>query len=135
MEQAPKLPEPKDNKDLFENLIPTQFKALTDDQKAKLKGINAVMQFNIMGEGGGTWSMEIKDGAPTVTAGENPNAKFKIVANQKDWWDVVTQKVNAQQSFMSGKMKFLGDMSQVMKFMPVMQSVFGMGGKPGAGPT
>ena len=35
----------------------------------KATGTNAVIQYDVSGEGGGTWSAVIKDGACTVSSG------------------------------------------------------------------
>jgi len=95
-------------KETFE-MMPSRFKA---DRAA---GTDAVIQYDVSGEGGGTWNATIKDGACTVKegAGTNPNLTLQIAA--QDWLDMLSGKQNGQMLFMSGKLKIKGDMGLAMK--------------------
>jgi putative sterol carrier protein len=88
----------------------------------KASGTNAVVQYDVSGEGGGTWHAVIKDGACTVTPGAatNPNLTLSIAA--QDWLDMLTGKQSGQMLFMSGKLKIKGDMGLAMK----LPSMFAM---------
>jgi putative sterol carrier protein len=81
----------------------------------KASGTNATIQYDIGGEGGGTWNAVIKDGACTVNEGAatNPNLTLSIAA--QDWLDMLTGKQSGQMLFMSGKLKIKGDMGLAMK--------------------
>jgi len=78
-------------------------------------GTNATIQYDVSGEGGGTWHAVIKDGACTVAAGSatNPNLTLQIAA--QDWVDMTSGKQSGQMLFMSGKLKLKGDMGLAMK--------------------
>jgi len=78
-------------------------------------GTNATIQYDISGEGGGTWHAVIKDGACTVAsgAGTNPNLTLSMAA--QDWLDMTSGKQSGQMLFMSGKLKLKGDMGLAMK--------------------
>src|SRR5215813_7146502 len=91
-------------KETFE-MMPSRFKA---DRAA---GTNATIQYDVSGEGGGTWNAVIKDGACTVTPGAaaSPNLTLSIAA--QDWLDMLS----GQMLFMSGKLKVKGDMGLAMK--------------------
>jgi putative sterol carrier protein len=84
-------------------------------------GTNAVIQYNVGGEGGGTWNAAIKDGACTVKEGAatNPNLTLDIAA--QDWLDMLSGKQNGQMLFMSGKLKIKGDMGLAMKLGSMFQ--------------
>jgi putative sterol carrier protein len=62
----------------------------------KATGTSAVIQYDVSGDGGGTWNAVIKDGACTVNQGAAPTP-------------------NLQMLFMSGKLKIKGDMGLAMK--------------------
>jgi putative sterol carrier protein len=81
----------------------------------KASGTNATIQYDIGGEGGGTWNAVIKDGACTVNEGAatNPNLTLSIAA--QDWLDMLSGKQSGQMLFMSGKLKIKGDMGLAMK--------------------
>lgn len=89
--------------------MPSRFRA---DRAA---GTNAVIQYDISGDGGGTWHAVIKDGACAVNPGPGTNPNLTLQVGAQDWIDVTTGKQNPQMLFMSGKLKLKGDMGLAMK--------------------
>ena len=87
----------------------------------KASGTNATIQYDVSGDGGGTWNAVIKDGACTVSqgAGTNPNLTLQISA--QDWLDMLSGKQSGQMLFMSGKLKVKGDMGLAMKLGSMFQ--------------
>ena len=85
-------------------------------QPEKAAGIDAVVQFELTGEGGGSYYMSIKDGKVDVQPGAAPNPKMTISATAQDYADIATGKLNAMAAFSSGKLKVGGDMMFAMKF-------------------
>jgi len=87
----------------------------------KSAGTNAVIQYDVSGEGGGTWNAVIKDGGCTVSQGPatNPNLTLSIAA--QDWLDMLSGKQSGQMLFMSGKLKVKGDMGLAMKLGSMFQ--------------
>jgi putative sterol carrier protein len=81
----------------------------------KAVGTNAVVQYDIAGEGGGTWHAVIKDGTCTVTPGPAPTPNLTLSMTAQDWLDMVSGKQSGQMLFMSGKLKLKGDMGLAMK--------------------
>jgi putative sterol carrier protein len=92
------------------------FDAMASRFKAdRAAGTNAVIQYDISGEGGGTWHAVIKDGACTVAAGAGTNPSLTLQMAAPDWLDMTAGKANGQMLFMSGKLKLKGDMGLAMK--------------------
>ncbi len=100
-------------KEIF-NAMPTQFNA------DAAKGMTSVIQFNLGGDGGGSYYIEIKDGACKVSEGSHASPNMTMTMAASDYVDMITGKLNGQMAFMSGKLKIAGDMSLAMK----MQTLF-----------
>ena len=81
----------------------------------KAEGMEAVVQYELSGEEGGEWVINIKDGACTVEEGVAENPKMTLTADAQDYKDVVLGKQNAMQAFMQGKLKLKGDLNLAMK--------------------
>ena len=89
------------------------------DQNAA-KGLNATIQFNLSGDGGGAWYLSVKDGAVTVHQGSVSSPNMTMAMTAQDYVDMNSGKLNPQVAFMSGKLKISGDMGLAMK----MQTLF-----------
>ena len=86
----------------------------------KAPGVNAVIQFDLGGAGGGQGYLTIKEGAIEAHDGTFENAQMTLTATLEDYYAVVSGKVNPMQAFMMGKIKVKGDMGLAMK----MQTMF-----------
>lgn len=101
--------------ELFEKM-PSQFQA------DKAGDMNAVILFDLSGEGGGQWNVKIADGACDINEGTVDSPKATVRMDAGDYKDMITGKLNPMMAFMSGKVKVEGDLNSVMKF----QQLFGM---------
>ncbi len=84
----------------------------------KAKTINAVYQFNITGDQGGTWTVDCTAAESKAGAAANPGCTITI--GDKDFVDLVQGKLNGQMAFMSGKLKVAGNMALAMKLQQVL---------------
>jgi putative sterol carrier protein len=100
-------------KEIFDNM-PNRFNA------DAAKGVDAVIQFKLTGDGGGDYHVVVKDGACSVAAGAHAAPKMTMTIAAQDYVDMSTGKLNGQMAFMSGKLKIAGDMGLAMK----MQTLF-----------
>ena len=87
----------------------------------KAAGTNATIQYDISGDGGGTWNAVIKDGACTVNSGAAPSPNLTLQIAAQDWLDMLSGKQSGQMLFMSGKLKVKGDMGLAMKLGSMFQ--------------
>jgi putative sterol carrier protein len=88
--------------------------------KEKAAGMNAVIQFDITGDGGGRWYASIVDGALTVVEGLHADPQLTLSASAPDYIDISTGKLNGQLAFMTGRLTARGNLALAIK----MQSVF-----------
>lgn len=87
---------------------------------ANAAGLNAVLQLDLSGEGGGQWHLDIADGTLTVVEGIASNANMILNMDAADFLDMLNGIASPMNLFMSGKIKIKGDMNLAMK----MQSMF-----------
>ena len=73
------------------------------------QGVDAVFQFEITGDGGGNWSVVVKDGACQVQEGTHDSPSVTLTMSGETWLGMVNKQVNGMQAFMSGQLKASGD--------------------------
>ena len=89
-------------KDIFAR-IPEAFQA------DKAAGVEAVFQFEISGEAGGSWNVTVKDGTCEAAEGTHPNPTTTIKMADEDFVKLIKGELNAMSAFTSGKLKVEGD--------------------------
>ena len=77
--------------------------------------MKATIQYDIIGEGGGTYHVDVTDGKCSVQQGAAASPNLTLTMAAPDWLDMVGGKLNGQMAFMSGKLKIKGDMGLAMK--------------------
>ena len=97
------------------NKLPDNF----DFEKAK--GINALVQFSISGEGGGEWAVNVNDGHITVEQGKHPQLKSTIKASADDAVILIKGRLNSLYAFLTGKVRAIGDIGLGMKLLNLIQ--------------
>jgi len=88
--------------------------------KEKAVGMNAVIQFDIGGDGGGQWHAVIDDGKLAVIEGQHPSPQLTLSASAQDYIDISTRKLNDQLAFMTGRIRAKGNLALAIK----LQSLF-----------
>ncbi len=102
---------------IFSEDLPNKLSANPDSTAA-----NAIYQFNIDGDAGGTWVVDLTKDADYVTEGESDGAQCTITMKESDFVDLWTGKLAGPQAFMMGKLKIKGDMGLAMKLQSFLGS-------------
>jgi len=103
-------------KDVFDRHLPEKFKAKPD----LVTRINAVYQFEIGGDGGGSWSVDLTTPGGAIASGAAPGARCTVRMTGADFLAIVNGKLNPQMAFMSGKLKIQGDMGLALKLQQIL---------------
>lgn len=109
-----------DIQNLFNNDLPAML-AKNPDQA---KQIGAKYQFNVTGEGGGEWFIDVSDSGPKVEAGNPGTAECTMTMTAEDFQKVYENpQANGMQLFFAGKLKVSGNQMLAMK----LQKLFDLG--------
>ena len=73
------------------------------------QGLDAVIQYDISGDGGGNWTIIIKDGACQVQEGTHEAPSVTLSMSDETWLQIVNKETNGMEAFMSGQLKVSGD--------------------------
>jgi putative sterol carrier protein len=85
------------------------------------KGVKAVYQFELAGDGGGTYHVTIDDGTMQVAEGASPSPSTTIKMTADDYVQMVNGKLSGTMAFMKGKLKVTGNVLLAQKmqaFLP-----------------
>ncbi len=86
-------------------------------------GLDAVIQFDLSGDGGGVWHAAIRDGGIAVQEGAHDAPTMTVSLEADDFLDLIAGDLDGATAFMSGRLRIDGDMSLAMR----MESLFRMG--------
>lgn len=87
---------------------------------AAAKGLNAVYEFDLSGDGGGKWQIIINDGKCRVEEGQHPSPNITISMSAQDYLDMTLGKLDGEEAFMSGRLRISGDLQLALR----MQDLF-----------
>jgi putative sterol carrier protein len=99
----------------FTDTIPTNI--ARDPERAR--SVGAVFVFLITGEGGGTWTVNLKD-APGVVEGDTGEAECTIECTSDTWRRLSDQPASAMQFFFQGELKVTGNAMLATKLQAVI---------------
>lgn len=86
------------------------------------RGIAAVINFVLSGDGGGDWAVIIRDQTCTVNTAKVANPDLTLYAKTQDILDLFTGKLDATRALLFGKLKMDGDMRLAMKLVDLFDT-------------
>ncbi len=105
-----------DAKTFFTDKLPKQLEASPD----KAKEIGAIYAFNVTGDGGGSWTANLKD-AIGVVEGATADAECTIDIANEDFEKVLDDPNAGMQLFFEGKLKVDGDPMLATKLQEIFK--------------
>ena len=87
---------------------------------SKLAGINAVIAFDLTGEGGGKWTVTLAEEGAKLEEGETASPNMTLSMDTQDFVAMSNGELNAMAAFMQGKIKISGDMSLAMRLQSLL---------------
>jgi putative sterol carrier protein len=85
-------------------------------QPAKAVNLEAVIQLELTGDGGGNWEIRIANGTVALSDSRAESADLTLSMAASDYLALTRGEVNPMNLFMAGKIKLQGDMSLALKF-------------------
>src|SRR5256885_6328726 len=98
-------------KQYFEEKIAKKLQGNPDISKA----VNSTYEFNITGDGGGVWTVDLTKEPGTVTAGSTRTAQCTVTCASGGFMNIVSGKKNPPMAFLNGQLKNKSDKGLAMK--------------------
>ncbi len=96
---------PKNAKHLFDELIPDALKKYPE----RAKEVNAIYGFNITGDGGGEWTVDLKSEPPAIVAGNTGKSECLVEVASEDFSAMLGNPQLGMQLYFQGKLRVTGD--------------------------
>src|SRR5687767_6128778 len=103
-------------KEMFEVHIPQLLK--TKPELAK--DLNSSFQFNLGGENGGSWYIDLTQASYEVVAGQLKEPRVTVTMSANDFVALSFGELNPQLAFMTGRLKVRGDLSLALKLQLII---------------
>jgi len=72
--------------------------------------VDAVIQMDITGAGGGQWYLTLKDKKLALAEGQHEKPSATVTVSADDWLRVINRTANAESLYMMGKIRITGSM-------------------------
>jgi putative sterol carrier protein len=88
--------------------------------KSAAKGVDAVFQFEISGDGGGTWHVVVHDGEMSVGTGAHPKPSAVVASSSEDYVQIANGEMNGLRAVMTRRMRISGNLVMARKMQHML---------------
>ncbi len=108
-------------------LTPTAIMARAPEyfQADRSRGLTAVCQWDLAGERGGQWHLDIADGTLAVVEGVAEKPDVTLAMSDDTFVKLLTGRMDGTAAFMTGKLKVKGDMGMALRLQSLFRSPSG----------
>jgi putative sterol carrier protein len=99
--------------ELFASL-PTRFRS------ERAGDLRAVYVFELEGEGGGSWTVRVADGALTVEDAPAAEADVTVRAKADDWLAIVEGRMDPQLAYLTKRLRVTGNLQLALRLREVV---------------
>lgn len=87
-----------------------------------LKSVNNIFEFNIGGDNGGVWTLDVTEASGGVITEGTSDAEKKIVitVSDSDFMNIISGKLKTEMAYMSGKLKVKGNPTVALKLKSLL---------------
>jgi putative sterol carrier protein len=103
------------------NEIFAEINSRLEANPSKIAGMSAAYAFDLSGDDGGAYHINLSDGKGEAGPGAPENPNITISMKDTDFVDLATGKLDGTAAFMSGKLKIKGDMGLAMKLQGILR--------------
>jgi putative sterol carrier protein len=86
------------------------------------KGVDAIYQFELKGDGGGVWHVVVAEGAISVCEGEHAKPSAVVTSKAPDFVKISNGDINGLRAVMTRKMKIAGNLVLARKMQHMFPS-------------
>ena len=107
-------------------LTPSELFAMTKGalNESLVRKIDAIFQFDISGENGGTWCLDLRNGDGYVGKGKAPSSPDVCISiSSSDFQKMYYGKLSATDAYMNGRMKIDGDRRAAMRLEELINAI------------
>lgn len=103
----------------FDRVLPETVRS----EPQKIDGFVGTLRFTITGDDGGVWTVHFKEGAEVeVKEGEDGTPGFTVKMKDQNFVRMMNGELSGPNAFMTGKLKFKGDVGKAMKLRGLLFS-------------
>jgi len=82
--------------------------------------LQATYAFELEGDGGGSWTVRVADGALLVEDGSAAGANVTVRAQAADWMSIVEGRMDPQLAYLTKRLRVSGDLQLALRLREVV---------------